>query len=160
MDKDSYVLVSREGVIYKAKIEALSSIVVTKDEREDFLNYLDELSASLDSLTSSFDTVFYTTTEMKQEFVSKEELSASLWNGTYVTKAEAVLKAQTIKEKAELNDWHNHVLTASAAPAIIKGYDDATRDKDGIMATNGKSAHGHKNPNVNNLIDEKVISIL
>lgn len=141
---NDYILIQRNNRTYKAPLGSLSSIVLLNNMKEDFYNYLSDLSSSLTTLTTTFDIVFYSKSEMNSTFVSKESLSTLNNNGTYVLDADAIRAANTLVSKTTLfernNDscWYNETL-GKCANTLAGGFQSAK----GLM-TQGDKIHGDK----------------
>lgn len=124
MELSNYILVSRNNVVYKAKLSSLSSIIVLDGQRESFLRYLDDISASIDSLTTSFDIVLYPKSEMKADFTIKESVSSLTADGKYVLTGDAKATADGVKSKEDLDSWYE-TQSYRSVNDVLAGYDHA-----------------------------------
>ena len=124
MQLSNYILISRNNTIYKAKVSSLSSIILFNGMKESFMEYLDDLSASINLLTTSFDTVLYPKSEMKADFVIKENVSNLTGGGMYVLTGEAKAAADSVKSIEDLNAWYE-TQSRRAVEDIIEGYSHA-----------------------------------
>lgn len=138
MDLSNYILISRNNIIYKAKLETLSSIILLNSNKESFFKYLDDLSVSLNLLTSSFDTILYSKDEMKNDFTIKESVSNLTASGTYVLTGTAAATANKVKSKTDVDNWYNTQSMRSVRD-VIEGYSHAVGilkdDTDPMLAT-------------------------
>lgn len=143
---DNYILVERGSTVYRAKVSALSSIVLLQETKNDFFKYLDSLSASIQALTSTFDVVLYPRSEMKATFTLKENVSELTSNGNYVLTGAAKAAADTVKKKSDLSasgGWYETQLDKCVG-SVVDGYEHVvgliTQDLDGAAVGDmGKS---------------------
>lgn len=158
MELSNYILISRNNVLYKAKLSLLSSIILLNDNKESFLTYLDDLSASINSLTSTFDTILYSKSEMKNDFTIKENVSNLTASGTYVLTGAAAAAANKVKSRTDLssntgNSWYEKQLYESLF-ALTKGYEHAIGVLDTDMDPESVIEEHTRTPSVEEIMDK------
>lgn len=157
MELSTIVLVNRNGVLYKAPIEALSSIVLLISAKETFSSYLDSLSISIELLTSSFESKLYTKADMKADFATKDQVDSLTANGTYVLSGDAAATASSLKSKTDLSSttgksWYE-IQSMRSVRDVIEGYSKSN----GIFAAEASEEHSAEEylitPDYKNLMD-------
>ena len=125
---DSFFLVKRNGVLYRAKISSLSSIILFDETKKDFYKYLDNLKASIESLTATADTILIPKSEMKANFTPKDTVEELSSNGNYVLTGDATKAIAPLYSNADLsgtNKWYDKQFEVCIGN-IDEGYGGAT----------------------------------
>jgi len=126
MDLSGYILVSRNNVIYRANLSCLSDLLVANDTKEKFLEKLDNILASVDALTSSFDLQLESKSGLQSDFASKDNVASLTADGKYTLSSDAVSTISTVMSKAELSSnssscWYQ-VQSRRSVQDVIEGY--------------------------------------
>ena len=118
---NSYILVLRDNVLYKAPLSMLSSIIVTNAQvtqcSSNFENIVENIKISAENYSDSH----YTKSEMKSEFCSISSVSNLTANATYVLSNDANNKANNVLSKTNVDNWYRAQAT-KCAEVFIKEY--------------------------------------
>lgn len=108
---DSYFLVSRDSILYRANISALSSVIFFKESKDELYDYLKSVEDSIQALTATIDLVLIPREEMKATYTTKESVNELTNNGNYVLCGDAKKAADTLKTNAYISGtWYNDQL--------------------------------------------------
>ena len=114
------VIVLRNNSLFRAQIASLSSIFLTKEAVKEILNVLDELSSSITDLDKSFQDHFYSSSEMKSLFSTKENVSMIEESDKYTLINDSTKIADKVQTSSYvLNTW---------APAVKNGINSIYSD--------------------------------
>ncbi len=118
------ILISREGKTYRADLQTLSSVMLLNEDYKTLLNKLDELSASIEKLTSDFNDLAYSKSEMRSTFSTIEQISGLTANALYVLSSTAKAETDKLVSKAALSAWEKTTSEESFG-RLRRGYEDA-----------------------------------
>lgn len=118
------ILISREGKTYRADLQALSSVMLLNEDHKALLNKLDEISASIEKLTSDFNDLAYSKSEMRSTFSTIEQISGLTDNALYVLSSTAKAETDKLVSKAALSAWEKTTSEESFG-RLRRGYEDA-----------------------------------
>jgi len=151
MSKDDYFLVLRNGVLYKAKVEALSSLFATNNSLSDLSSSIESMSDMLSGIVVDFQDNYYSKSEMQATFCTKQNVSSLTANAEYVLTSQTPPKVNELKNVTAVDVWHAKE-SRHCAKYLLKAYDEI----EGIMRKSGNSdAQDYiKQPSVDSVIDE------
>ena len=105
MKLNDYILISRNGSLYKAPFYALSSVLCFKDNGKIAEETLNSISSTIENIYLTYNDTHYTKTEMKSTFCESEKIDSMLSNSTYVLTSDANSKLSKLKTKQNIDDW-------------------------------------------------------
>ena len=146
MNIDDYILISRNGTVYKAKISALSSLLFFKETKNEVLEQCSTLSSYIEDSIDEFKDTHYTSNEIKSAFSTKTSINELTSNDKYVLTGKTVTNA--ISKLSSHDDisitWHNNILKDNArilykeylnSEVFLKQEQNSTGEPDGFVWT-------------------------
>lgn len=107
MKLTDYIIVDRNSVLYKAKIELLSSVICFKAHKEDSERLLDNVSAFIEDSCNAFSDTHYSKSEYKSDFCTISAVNNLTANSTYSSVSLANQKKDQLLSKSQLESWTN-----------------------------------------------------
>lgn len=110
MTKNDYILILRDGNLYKARFSSLSSIVSFIEDKDITIKMASDLSSTIENTANVFQDTHYTKNDMNNTFCTIESIDSLLSNSTYVLSSEAQTKTNDLKTVSNVNTWFNNIL--------------------------------------------------
>lgn len=111
---NSYFLVLKDSVIYKAKIASLSSFFTTNSLLSSLATDISVISDTIDSVLSTFSIDHYSKSEMQSLFCTKNDIQNVLNNSSYVTKTDMNSALNELKTTQDVDTFTDDVILACA----------------------------------------------
>ena len=105
MNLTDYILVSRNNILYKAKITALSGLYCFKFARDQLSTYLTNISASVDDSAEVYSDSHYTKTEIKEDFCTISSVNNLTANAKYVPIETAENATSSLLTRENIDSW-------------------------------------------------------
>ena len=138
---NDYILISRNGSVYKAKTSALSSVICFRSLSASIEQTYNEVSAYIEDSYNVFGDSHYTKNEMKSEFCTISSINNLTANETYVLKTKATAELNNLKTKSQVDTWKNDTVKSCAGIFI-----DEFKNIDDIMTCKVKPAEDYAKP--------------
>lgn len=151
MKISDYILISRNGALYKARMNVLSSVVCLKDNASFLSSSIDAVSSFIEDTRAVFSDSHYSKTEMKSDFCTKEEISSLTANKTYVLIPEANAALYPLVTKLSVDTWKT-IQSEKCAEVYIDEMDKMRQVMEANAGDHSPAEYAIV-PNVEDLID-------
>ena len=105
MNLNDYIIISRNSLVYKAKIELLSSVIAFYFSQNLVSSDFMKLSSTIENTYTTYGDTHYSKSEMKSDFCSKESINNLTANSTYALTSLAKTKLNSLSSKANVDKW-------------------------------------------------------
>jgi len=107
MKLTDYILISRNGNLFKAQITALSSVVCFKSTRDTISSFAEETDLYIDNIVNTYSDTHYSKTEMKSGFSTKESVNSLTANQAYALTSTATNVLKSLSSEKEIDVWRD-----------------------------------------------------
>lgn len=107
MKLTDYILISRNGNLFKAPITALSSVVCFKSTRDTISSFAEETDLYIDNIVNTYPDTHYSKTEMKSGFSTKESVNSLTANQAYALTSTATNVLKSLSSEEEIDTWRD-----------------------------------------------------
>ena len=151
MKHTDYILISRNGTLYKARFSALSSVICFKERRNQISSLVEEISSYVQTISDTYSDTHFSKSEMKSEYGSIDFVNSLTANQTYALSSNVTKTIASLSSTQEIRDWLDDQIEKNA-----KLFVDEMERIQVVMNSNSKSSYPSEYailPEVKDLVD-------